>query len=198
MRPNKSYVCLVLSSCSYSDHWDLFLALLFFQELLFLHQMGADCLLCQTQFSQLGTDRDGKCLGKWERGQSQFGSQKGLHLISLWCYFSSWTTFYFELMPICCFQKVNTPGKKTCPPPTWSVHNSRFNSSMNLLVLFYILNSKEYEYLNHLHKVFFFLSFYAFEFAVVVCTLGPMFTNLNPGVGTYWGNWRSTCWNGHC
>lgn len=44
-------------------------------------------------------------------------------------------------------------GKKTFPPPTWSVHDSIFNSSMNLLVLFYILKSKEYEYLNRLHKV---------------------------------------------
>lgn len=54
-----------------------------------------------------------------------------------------------ELMPICHFQKVDEhPGKNTCPPPSWSVHNSIFNSCMVLLGLFYILKLKEYEYLS--------------------------------------------------
>lgn len=34
---------------------------------------------------------------------------------------------------------------------------------------------------------------------MAVFTLGPVFTNLNPGVGTYTrGKWSSMCWNGHC
>lgn len=54
-----------------------------------------------------------------------------------------------ELMPICHFQKVDEhPGKNTCPPPSWSIHNSIFNSRMVLLGLFYILKLKEYEYLS--------------------------------------------------